>query len=262
MISFFSMAQAESSYDIIIPSGSADSNAPFHWSSEKDGDTSGYIEIIVKDTVIWKNADTVQHTVTSGTPKNGADGIFDSGNIAPGKFFSKEFTQVGKYPYFCTIHPWRTGLVDVVSGFSVLPKVASDIGDGSKTFDLEYKFNRLLKSASVDEDKKSLSLILQGRTNSDDNTLTLLLPLELISGISAVSIDGQNIENFFQEEENGFTKLVIEGISPSSQEIVIIGATIIPEFAGITIVILVISISMLIFFSKTGKIIPLYSFKK
>ena len=257
--SFFSLAYAESSYDIIIPSGSADSNAPFHWSSEKDGDTSGYIEIVVNDSVVWKNADTVQHTVTSGTPKNGPDGIFDSGNIAPGKFFSQKFSEVGNYPYFCTIHPWRTGLVEVLSGFSVLPKVASDVGDGSKTFDLEYKFNRLLGSASVDEDKKSLSLILQGRTNSDDNTLTLLLPPELISGILAVSIDGDDTENFFQEEENGFTKLVIEDVSPSSQEIVITGTTIIPEFAEITIVILIISISMLILFSKTRKTILLHS---
>lgn len=252
-MSFFSLASAETSYDIIIPSGSADSNAPFHWSSEKDGDTSGYIQIIVKDSVVWKNADTVEHTVTSGTPKNGPDGIFDSGNIVPGKFFSKQFTQVGKYPYFCTIHPWRTGLVDVVSGFSVLPNVASDVGDGGKTFDLEYKFNRLLYSASVVEDKKSLSLTFQGRTNSDDNTLTLLIPPELIDGISAVSIDGQDTENFFQEEENGLTKLVIEDISPSSQEIIITGTTIIPEFAEITIVILVISISMIILFSKAGK---------
>jgi len=46
-----SVAFAESTYDINIPSGSADRDSPFHWSSEKDGDTSGFIEIVVNDTV-------------------------------------------------------------------------------------------------------------------------------------------------------------------------------------------------------------------
>ena len=98
IIPLFSSVYAESTYDILIPSGSADPNAPFHWSSEKDGDASGYIQIIVQDTVVWKNADTVEHTVTSGTPKEGPDGLFESGNIEAGDWFSYKFTEVGKYP--------------------------------------------------------------------------------------------------------------------------------------------------------------------
>jgi hypothetical protein len=58
------------------------------------------------------------------------------------------------------------------------------------TFDIEYKFNRLLRTASVDENSKSILFELQGRTMSEDNTLTMLLPSELISGVSSVSIDG------------------------------------------------------------------------
>ena len=76
MLPSLSFAFAESVYDINIPSGSADMSAPFHWSSEKDGDTSGFIEIIVNDTIFWRNGDTVTHTVTSGTPKSGPDGIY------------------------------------------------------------------------------------------------------------------------------------------------------------------------------------------
>jgi len=245
------MAYAESSYDIIMPSGSADPNAPFHWSSEKDGDTSGYIQVIVNDSVVWKNADTVAHTVISGSPQGGPDGIFDSGNIAPGKWFSKKFMQVGKYSYYCSIHPWRTGLVDVVSGFAVLPRVASEVGNGSTTFDLEYKFNRLLESANVDEEKKTITFTLQGRTNSEDNSLILLLPSKLISGISVVSIDGVETEKFSQEKENDITKLVISNVSPSSKEITITGTTIVPEFAEITIIVLIVSISLIILFSKS-----------
>ncbi len=50
-------------------------------------------------TVIWKNLDSVPHTVTSDT------GLFDSGNIAPGASFSGRASKRGTFPYHCKIHP-------------------------------------------------------------------------------------------------------------------------------------------------------------
>jgi len=249
--SLFSISFAESIYDINIPSGSADSNAPFHWISEKDGDTSGFIEIIVNDEVHWKNGDTVSHTVTSGTPQKGPAGIFDSGEIEPGGLFVRQFTEPGKFPYYCTIHPWREGLVSVVSGYSVLPKVGADVGDGSKTFDIEYKFNRILNQANIDENSKSITLELKGKTMNEDNTLILILPSHLISGISLVTIDGITTEKFTQKFENDFTTLVINEVPPFANSITIKGSTVIPEFEKIVLLILVISIVGIILFSKT-----------
>ena len=244
------MAYGQSTYDILMPTGSADPNAPFHWSSEKDGDTSGFIEILVNDKIYWKNADTVKHTVTSGTPKEGPDGTFDSGDIEPGKFFEKKFTDVGEFPYYCTLHPWRTGVVKVVSGFSVLPNVASDVGDGSKMFNVEYKFNRILNTATVDEEAKSITFELKGNTNSDDNTLTILLPAELISGISSVIIDGIKTEKYEQDFEDEFTTLIIKDIPPSAKTITTIGSTIIPEFAEVVLLMLIVSISAVVLFTR------------
>lgn len=244
-------AYAESTYDINIPSGSADPNAPFHWSSEKDGDTSGFIEIVVNDEVQWKNADTVDHTITSGNPQSGPDGIFDSGHIGPGKFYAHKFTEIGEFPYYCSLHPWRTGSVSVVSGYSSLPNVASDIRDGKTTFDLEYKFNRLLDSTIIDEDSKSITFTLRGKPMSEDSTLTVLLPSALISGISSVSIDGVPTEKFTQEFKNDQTILVVNDISQSSESITITGATIIPEFEDLTLLVLIMALAILIFF--TGK---------
>ncbi|MEJ2261792.1 MAG: hypothetical protein P8X83_09145, partial [Nitrosopumilaceae archaeon] len=175
----------------------------------------------------WKNADTVAHTITSGTPIGGPNGVFDSGNLGPGDIFIQSFDEAGEFPYYCTIHPWRTGLVSVVSGFSFLPNVASDVNNGETTFTLEYKFNRLLRTASIDVDSNSILFELQGRTINEDNTLTLLLPSELISGISSVSIDGENTENYFQGLNEDITVLVIEEIPPYASEIEITGATII-----------------------------------
>ena len=244
------MAYGESTYDILMPTGSADPNAPFHWSSEKDGDTSGFIEILVNDHIYWKNADTVKHTVTSGTPKDGPSSIFDSGDIEPGKYFEKKFTDVGEFPYYCTLHPWRTGVVKVASGFSVLPSVASDVGDGSKMFNLEYKFNRILNTASVDEETKSITFELKGNTNSEDNTLTILLPSGLISGISSVTIDGVKTEKYTQNLEDEFTTLVINDIPPSAKIITTTGSTIIPEFTGMVLLMLIVSISAVVLFTR------------
>jgi len=245
-----SIVFAETVYDINIPSGSADKDAPFHWISEKDGDTSGFIEIIVNDTIHWKNGDTVAHTVTSGIPQTGPDGIFDSGKINPGQLFVQKFTELGEFPYYCIIHPWRTGLVSVVSGYSVLSNVGSDLGDGVNIFDVEYKFNRLVNSASIDESAKSISLELKGNTINDDNTLTLFLPSALISGISSVSIDGTMTENFTQEFEDEITMLVINGISPQAKSITMTGTTIVPEFAQLTFIVLFASISIIVWFTR------------
>jgi predicted secreted protein with PEFG-CTERM motif len=246
IIPLFSIVHAGIIYDITIPSGSADPNAPFHWSSEKDGDTSGFIEIIVGEVIHWKNADTVSHTVTSGTPQSGPDGFFDSGKLGPGDVFVHKFTEKGEFQYYCTIHPWRTGLVTVVSGNSFLPKVASDVGDGKTTFVLEYKFNRLLSKPTVDENSKSITFELQGRGMSDENTLTLFLPSALISGISSVSIDGIFTDKFTQEREDDLTILVIDEIPQFSESITLTGSTIVPEFADLAIIVLITSITMII----------------
>jgi len=249
-----SIVFAESSYDINIPSGSANKDSPFHWSSEKDGDTSGFIEIIVNDTVFWKNGDTVAHTVTSGTPLNGPDGIFDSGKMDPGKFFEQKFTELGEFPYYCTLHPWKTGLVSVVSGHNYLPNVGSDFGDGTNVFDIEYKFNRLVNRASIDESTKSISLELMGNTINDDNTLTLFLPSALISGISSVSVDGAMTEEFTQEFEDDTTVLVINEVPSYAKSITITGTTIVPEFGTIAAVILAVAITSIIIMSLKSKL--------
>ncbi|MGH1566297.1 MAG: cupredoxin domain-containing protein [Nitrosopumilus sp.] len=67
LISLSTHAFAQTSYDVNIPPGAASPDAPYFWQSEKDGSTSGIIEILVGDTVVWKNADIATHTVTAIT---------------------------------------------------------------------------------------------------------------------------------------------------------------------------------------------------
>ena len=69
--------------------------------------------ISVMDTVEWKNTDTAAHTVTSGSPTDGPSGTFDSSLITAGSSFEHTFDQAGSFDYFCMVHPWMVGNVQV-----------------------------------------------------------------------------------------------------------------------------------------------------
>ena len=70
-------------------------------------------QISPKGEVIWTNNDDVAHTITSGGPVDGPNGLFDSGLIAPGDTYSLQFDIAFEYDYFCMIHPWMTGSISV-----------------------------------------------------------------------------------------------------------------------------------------------------
>jgi plastocyanin len=69
----------------------------------------GTIDVLVGDTVAWRNGDATNHTVTA----NGD--AFDSGYIAPGGTYTFVFTKPGVYAYHCTIHKFMRGVVRVVA---------------------------------------------------------------------------------------------------------------------------------------------------
>jgi plastocyanin len=65
-------------------------------------------------TITWNNEDSAIHTATSGKDAT-PDGKFDTSLISPGQS-SKSITmpnEPGEYSYFCTLHPWMTGTVEV-----------------------------------------------------------------------------------------------------------------------------------------------------
>jgi plastocyanin len=56
------------------------------------------LRIAPGDTVQWTNSGNSPHTTTSST------GLWNSGTLNPGDFFSLTFTNVGSFPYFCQVH--------------------------------------------------------------------------------------------------------------------------------------------------------------
>lgn len=248
---------AQETFKINIPTGAASPDAPYFWQSEKDGKTDGTISIKVLDTVLWGNADTAAHTITSGTPETGSDGVFDSSLFAPGKSFQHQFTKIGDYPYYCVVHPWMTGMVTVTSGLQILPNVGSGAGDGTTTFNVEYEFNRVISTARVDETQNSITFEIVGKSSSDNNDLTLMLPKNLISGPLVIWVDGKQITNFEQTEQGGINEVKIP-LTQQSQLVSIVGTSVVPEFGDIAMSILVIGIFSLIAISfKTKKFLIL-----
>ena len=71
------------------------------------------ISVGVGETVTWSNDDTAAHTVTSGSAVDGPDGTFDSSLFVAGNTFSWKADSAGEYPYFCMVHPWMTGTIQV-----------------------------------------------------------------------------------------------------------------------------------------------------
>ncbi len=71
------------------------------------------VSISSGSTVVWNNDDTAAHTVTSGSPTGGPDGIFDSSLLMASASFEVTFDDAGSYDYFCMVHPWMVGTVNV-----------------------------------------------------------------------------------------------------------------------------------------------------
>jgi len=103
--------------DVTIPSGTSvpgceNSNSCFVPST---------VSVSAGKSLTWYNADSAAHTVTSGTPSEGPDGMFDSSLFLAGSSFSHTFTQSDTIDYYCMVHPWMQGTVIVGSGSSPIP---------------------------------------------------------------------------------------------------------------------------------------------
>ena len=249
---------AQTSYDVNIPTGAGSPDAPYFWQSEKDGSTSGIVEILIGDTIVWKNADTDFHDITSGSETEGPDGIFFSKPLAPGKSFTYKFSEIGHYPYYCTIHPWMEGTIIATSGFSIVPNVGKQVGDGKKFFNVEYDFNRLLYTVKINEDQKSITFEIVGEAKSENHELELRLPrsiddkVGLIDGPFVIWADGNKISDFEHIEDEDLNVLFIP-LDVDSKILTIVGTSIVPEFGPMALAILGVSVVSMIVLSQRFK---------
>lgn len=71
----------------------------------------------IDNLVVWVNNDDAPHYVTPDKPyKDVYSGDFGSAAILPGKSYTFLFTQEGNIPYYCQVHPWMKGEIDIAHG--------------------------------------------------------------------------------------------------------------------------------------------------
>ncbi|HKU32342.1 MAG TPA: copper-binding protein [Candidatus Nitrosotalea sp.] len=75
------------------------------------------VQLGVDNVVVWTNQDQAAHYVTPVTAyKDSYSGDFGSDAILPDKTYQFVFTQEAKIPYYCKVHPWMKGEIDIVHG--------------------------------------------------------------------------------------------------------------------------------------------------
>lgn len=250
LVPFSNYANAET-FDINMPTGSASPDAPYFWQNEKTGEATGDIEISLGDTIVWKNGDQAKHTITSGTLEDGPDGIFGGTNfLVPGESYKFTFTEKGRYPYFCLIHPWMTGVVTVTDGNKIIPDVGKDAGDGLTLFNVDYQYSGIISNPVVNEDEKSITFQVTNDPKTNDYNLTLLLPSDLIEGPYAVFVNGEKNLRFDYLPDGEINTIEIE-LNENANEITIVGTNIVPEFGFLSIIVLGVAIGSLVFIQKS-----------
>lgn len=206
-----------------IPSGSSEITSPVHYIPSE-------ISVRLGDKVEWGNADSVSHTVTSGSLETGVTGMFDSGHMKPGDTFSMVFTREdhGEIKYFCTIHPWMIGIVNVVNipeDFQVFHNVGSDVSDFP--VDMTYKVQRNLVDVDVDTERNTLTFSFAGQINKDE--FIVLLPDELIKDPQSVWINDLQTPDYELKQVDGVKRLVVT-LDDIVHEIKVVGTDVIGKF--------------------------------
>ncbi len=128
--------------------------------------------------------------------------------------------------------------------YKTFPGVGKDAGDGTTTFDVQYSSVKDIVSASVSVKDKSVDFVLAGKSDTN-STLLLKLPKGLINGFIGIFVDGKIVTNYTTTDESSDT-LVSIPITPLTENISIVGTTIVPEFGPVTAIVLAIAITSIV----------------
>jgi len=208
---------------------------------------------------MWHNIDNMAHTVSSGTPAEGLDGIFDSSLVPAGGMFSYKFEEAGTYDYFCMVHPWMTGIVTVSAEHEEMEGMGHDeMGDmegmehsdehaASGVEDLSDQFTTTATSGVIhhiagNSDDATLVVHLFGA--DDDGELKITLNSDIITpfddGTYFVLINSEEVEF----EQMGNTLHI--GYAAGTEKIEIVGSHVVPEFGTIAMIVLAVAVVSII----------------
>jgi predicted secreted protein with PEFG-CTERM motif len=205
---------------------------------------------------MWHNVDMAAHTVSSGTPAEGLDDVFDSSLVMAGGMFSYKFEEAGTYDYFCMVHPWMTGIVTVSAEYEEIKH--DEMGDmkgmehsdehaASGVEDISDQFTTTTTSGVIhhigaNSDDDTLVVHLFGA--DDDGELKITLNRDIITpfddGSYFVLINSEEVE--FEQMGNILHIDYVVG----TEKIEIVGSHVVPEFGTIAMIVLAVAIISII----------------
>jgi len=140
------------------------------------------INVAPNATVVWTNDDSIMHSVTSGKPREGPTGEFDSGIIQAADSFSHTFSKSGAYDYYSNLQPYMVG--KVIVGLYVYNLQVNDriypisfllTGDGNQ-----------LQKISLQTISPTLEIRM---TSKSAGNLTLVIPRALLDKVEPNGMD-------------------------------------------------------------------------
>ena len=225
------------------------------------------VTIDIGGEVTWENNDTAAHTITSGTPVEGPDGIFDSSLVITGSSFSHVFEDAGSYDYFCMVHPRMQGMVMVSAeemahgdmeetahgdmeetAHGDMEEMAHGDDHAAKGIeDLSDQFVATVTSGVIhhiggNTDDSTLLVHLFGA--DDDGKLEITLNSDIITPFDDdsffVIVNGEEVE--FMQMGN---TLHVD-YEAGTERIEIVGSHVVPEFGTIAMIVLAVAIISII----------------
>ena len=105
--------------DATAPAGDAPTPAAPDASTSVEIDDFAYdpetTTVAAGTTVTWSNEDATRHTVTAGSEDAPEPDRFDEEVTEQGQTVEVTFDEPGTYAYYCVVHPFMTGTVEVTS---------------------------------------------------------------------------------------------------------------------------------------------------
>jgi len=216
------------------------------------------VVITAGGTVTWENTDNAAHTVTSGSPADGPDGVWDSRLMNITGSYSVTLDDEGTYPYFCMVHPWMQGTVIVEAEAAHGDMEEMGHGDAEEMEhgddhtakgieDLSDQFTATVTSGVIhhigaNSDDDTLLVHLFGA--DDDGELKITLNSDIITpfddGSYFVLINSEEVEF----EQMGNTLHI--GYAAGTEKIEIVGSHVVPEFGTIAMIVLAVAIISII----------------
>ena len=221
------------------------------------------ITINVGEEVTWSNDDSAAHTVTGGSAADGPSGVFDSSLFMAGTTYSFTFEEAGTYPYFCMVHPWMEGIVNVgtaevtTTSEPVAEPISVEPVESQVAVNLQHDISGgQVTSMTADGEQNSVIIEID---STDDGQISVTLPRDVIDAKIGdddddffVIVDGEEVD--FEETVTATDRTVTVEFPAGAETVEIIGTFAIPEFGTIAVIILGIAIVSIIAISAKSRL--------